>query len=134
MNSYNVYEKLYADTKATFTIVKNDKQYSLGEYMRMKAGNKLNSSAKSTGNIVTSSFSYLKEKFAAKKASAKNGTMKKFPMRTAASALLSAVIVCSLVLSLGVFSGKNINSEAPIIVEPESSEASTETYTELYEK
>lgn len=129
MNSYNVYEKLYADTKASFTIVKNDKQYSLGEYMLMKAGNKnlpAERNANTGNNIVLKSFSYIKEKLTVKNPPNKDRTIKKFPLRTTASALLSAVVVCSLVLSFGVFSGKNIHSKAPLAVESETSDVNNE--------
>lgn len=129
MNSYNVYEKLYANTKASFTIVKNDKQYSLGEYMLMKAGNKnlpAERNANTGNNIVLKSFSYIKEKLTVKNPPNKDRTIKKFPLRTTASALLSAVVVCSLVLSFGVFSGKNIHSKAPLAVEPETSDVNNE--------
>jgi hypothetical protein len=132
MNSYNVYEKLYADTKSAFTIVKNDKQYSLGEYMRMKAGNKnlpAERSVASGNSIVSKSFSYIKEKLTVKNPPAKDRIIKKFPLRTAASALLSAIVVCSLALSFGAFSTKNIHSEAPIIAEPETSDVEFEIPT-----
>ncbi len=128
MNSYNVYEKLYANTKAAFTIVKNDKQYSLGEYMRMKSGNKNLAAEKkqnSAINIVSTSFSNIKEKLNAKAPKAK--TIRKFPLRTAASALFSALIVCSLVLSFGAFSDKSVRYESPVIVEPENVESNEET-------
>ena len=130
MNSYNVYEKLYVNTKNAFTIVKNDNQYSLGEYMLMKAGKK-NLPAertKSTGNnIVSKSFSYIKEKLTVKNSPTKERTIKRFPLRTTASALLSAIVVCSLALSFGAFSAKNIHSEAPVIVEAENSNSELET-------
>jgi len=129
MNSYNVYEKLYADTKSAFTIVKNDKQYSLGEYMLMKAGKK-NLPAERTQNtgrnIVSSSFSYIKEKLTVKNPPHKDRTIRRFPLRTTASALLSAVVICSMVLSFGIFSSKNLNSKAPVVVEPETSEINSE--------
>ncbi len=137
MNSYNVYEKLYADTKAAFTIVKNDKQYSLGEYMLMKAGNKnlpAERHANTGRSIVSKSFSYIKEKLTVKNLPNRDKTIRKFPLRTAASALLSAVIVCSLVLSLGAFSGKNIHSDAPIIAEPETSDVEHELPSNFEEK
>ncbi len=129
MNSYNVYEKLYADTKTAFTIVKNDKQYSLGEYMLMKAGNKNLPAERNKNNglsIVSKSFSYIKERLTVKNPPHKEKTIKRFPLRTTASALLSAVVVCSLALSFGAFSGKNIHSEAPIVVEPEVSDVERE--------
>ena len=124
MNSYNVYEKLYADTKANFTIVKNNNQYSLGEYMLMKAGKKnLPAERKESANsIVLQSFSYIKDKLTVKKLPPKDKTIRRFPLRTMASALASALIVCTLALSVGVFSGKNINSKTPLIVEPEISD------------
>ena len=137
MNSYNVYEKLYADTKASFTIVKNDKQYSLGEYMLMKA-EKNNLPAERNinngNNIVSKSFSYIKEKLTVKNAPHKDRTIRRFPLRTTASALLSAVIVCSLALSFGAFSGKNLHSEAPVIVEPETGDTEYETPSNFEEK
>ncbi len=129
MDSYNVYEKLYADTKSAFTIVKNDKQYSLGEYMRMKAENKKLPAKKADNDslsIVSKSFSYIKDKLTVKTLPSKDKTIRKFPFRTTASALLSAVIVCSLALSFSLFSGKNIHSKAPIVVEPDTSEVNGE--------
>ena len=125
MNSYNVYEKLYADTKAAFTIVKNDKNYSLGEYMRMKAGSKNLPAERTqtlTTGIVSKSFSYIREKLSVKTPPSKDRRIGRFPLRTAASSLLSAVIVCSLVLSFSLFTGKNLNTKSPVIVEPETSD------------
>ena len=137
MNSYNVYEKLYANTKTRLTIVKNDNQYSLGEYMRMKAGNKklpAERRANTGNNIVSKSFSYIKEKLSVKNPTNSEKRIGIFPLRTTASALLSAVLVCSLVLSFGIFSGKNIHSKAPLVVEPEASDVNNELPSNFEEK
>jgi len=131
MNSYNVYEKLYADTKAAFTIVKNDRQYSLGEYMLMKAGKKNLPAERRAGtgnNIVSKSFSYIKDKLTVKNPPSKDRTIRRFPLRTTASALLSAVLICSLALSFSIFSGKNLHSKAPVAREPEVSDVENDSF------
>ena len=125
----NVYETLYNNMKNKFTVVSGDSEYTLGEYMLMKAGKK-NLPAERTQNtgrnIVSSSFSYIKEKLTVKNPPHKDRTIKRFPLRTTASALLSAVVICSMVLSFGIFSSKNLNSKAPVVVEPETSEINSE--------
>ena len=40
MNTVNAYEALYTNMKNRFTVVNDNSEYSLGEYMLMKAGKK----------------------------------------------------------------------------------------------
>ena len=124
MNSYNVYENLYANTKANFTVVKDNKEYTLGEYMLMKAGKKnLPAERNAKSGAVSAFFSYVNDKLTVKNPPAKDKTIRRFPLRTTAAAFLSAMMVCTLVLSFGIFSGKSTTGSAPIVSESEISEA-----------
>lgn len=121
MNSCNVYEKLYENTKAKFTIFNNNCEYTLGDYMLMKAGKKKNSSnlpatktVANTQKAVTAFFSYVNEKLTVKKPPVKDKIIRRFPFMTSATAFLSAMIVCGLVLSFGLFSAKDITSPSPM--------------------
>ena len=124
MNSYNVYENLYANTKANFTIVKDNKEYTLGEYMLMKANRKNLPAEKgaANGGVVSAIFSYVNDKLTVKNPPAKDKTIRRFPFKTTAAAFLSAMMVCTLVLSFGLFSGKSSVGTAPIVSETEVTE------------
>lgn len=114
MTSCNVYEKLYNNTKSKFLIVSDNREYTLGEYMLMKAEkknafSKLPVKSQSQKNkAITTFFSYVNDKLTVKTPPSGDRIIRKFPFRTSAAALLSAVLVCTLVLSFGLFSGKNI--------------------------
>ncbi len=115
MNSYNVYEKLYLNTKAKFTVVDGNNEYTLGEYMMIKAGKRQEKSnlptpISSATTTVNAFFSYINEKLAVKNPPAKDKTIRKFPMRTSAASFLSAVLISALALSFGAFSINSKNS------------------------
>ena len=109
MTSTNAYDRLYNTMKSNFTVVNEKREYTLGEYMLMKANAKTpgtnlpavrNADSNAIGNIVT----YVNAKLAVKKPPEKDKTIKKFPFRTSISAFVSALITCALIFSFGIFS------------------------------
>lgn len=109
MTSTNAYETLYNNMKNKFTVVSDNNEYTLGEYMSMKANaNTATSNLPATRNAnqnhsISSIFSYVNEKLAVKKPPVREKVMRKFPFRTTAAAFLSALVACTLMFSYGLF-------------------------------
>ena len=119
MNS-TCYDRLYENMKARFTVVSDNSEYTLGDYMRMQAAKKENRqtavavrSARGEGALV-SVINYVSDKLAVKSPAPKDKTIRRFPVRASASAFLSAVAACSLVLSIGIIGARALNIGAPI--------------------
>ncbi len=121
----NVYETLYNNMKNKFTVVSGDAEYTLGEYMLMKA-NPESGTAKSNLPAVRNSssntkiaaiFSYVNDKLTVKKPPVKDKTIRAFPFRTSAAAFLSAVVACAMIFSYGFFSMRNAGTTTQPIVE-----------------
>jgi len=117
MTSTSAYESLYNNMKKHFTVISDNNEYTLGEYMSMKADAKnesvsnlpaVRSSVVDT-HSVAAIFSYVNEKLTVKKAPVKDRTMRAFPFRTAAAAVLSALLLCTFVItySATVLNGTN---------------------------
>ena len=109
MTTYTAYENLYNNMKNKFTVVSEGSDYTLGEYMSMKANAK-NASKNlpavknsSQNNSITAIFSYVNEKLAVKNPPVREKVMRKFPFRTSAAAFLSAIVACALMFSYGLF-------------------------------
>lgn len=105
MNTVNAYEALYTNMKNRFTVVNDNSEYSLGEYMLMKAGKKKENSnlpvAKSCSSnapVISAFFKYVNDKLTVKKPPVKDKIIKKFPFRTSVAALMSAVVACTLLI------------------------------------
>lgn len=118
MNS-SCYDRLYENMKARFTVVNDNSEYTLGDYMRMQAAKKENRetavavrSMRGEGTLV-SLINYVSDKLAVKAPAPKDKTIRRFPVRASASAFLSAVAACSLVFSIGVIGAKTLNIGAP---------------------
>ncbi len=107
MNTANVYEDLYTNMKNRFTVVEGGTECTLGEAMLMRAGKKKETStlpvkrSYADDTVVSALFKYVNEKLTLKTPPAKDKTMKRFPLHTSISAVLSAVIACTLVISFG---------------------------------
>ena len=109
MTSYtNSYDKLYESMKDKFTVVNENTEYTLGDYMLMKAGKKKEDSllpVLQRSNVgkgeraVAMVVSYVSDKLTIKQPPAKDKTIKAFPFRASASAFLSAVVACTFMLS-----------------------------------
>lgn len=110
----NAYENLYKNLKNSMTIVENNKEYNLAEYMLMQANKEteeesiiLPVAAKNYAAVgekaLSAVVSYVNDKLTIKEPPVKDKTIIAFPFRASASALLSAVACCALVLSIGIF-------------------------------
>ena len=126
----NPYDALYTNLKNQFTVIYNGSECTVGDFMLMKDNKRSESSlpilASSAKNIsIASIVEYVNDKLTVKKAPAKDRTMKKFPLRTSLSAMLSATAACALVLSCGIFALSNNSATLPY-----TAEANEETYVE----
>ena len=123
MNTTNVYEDLYRNMKNSFTVVNNNAEYTLGEYMLMKAGTKKESSLPAVRNsnsgdmVVSTFFKYVNEKLTLKNAPVKDKTIRRFPFRTSLAAVFSALIACTLIVSYGIVALRGTTSSIPSTVE-----------------
>ena len=136
MTTYTAYENLYNNMKNKFTVVNDNKEYTLGEYMSMKANVKAASKnlpavkTASQNNSISAIFSYVNEKLAVKKPPVREKVMRKFPFRTSAAAFLSAIVACALMFSYGLFA---LNSSYSVPSTVETEESVTEELDEAYE-
>ena len=107
MTTYtSAYEKLYADMKTAFTVVNDGTESTLGEYMMKKASVSescnLPAVAYSKDSAIAAVFSYVNDKLTIKTPPHKDKTLRAFPFRATAAAMLSAVVTCGLLLTYGV--------------------------------
>ena len=113
MTSINAYENLFNTMKNGLTVVSKSGEYTLGDYMLLKAGklkeegNLPARSDASNAHAITALFSYVNEKLTVKAPPVKDKTIRSFPLRTMISAALSALVACTLVLSYGATASKN---------------------------
>lgn len=129
----NPYDALYTNLKNQFIVIYQGAECTVGDFMRMKANKKSESSlpiatttAKSTS--LSTIVEYVNDKLTVKQAPIKDKTIKSFPMRTSVSALLSATAACALVLSCGIFS----LSGAAGLNTPKTAEKPDTSYTESF--
>ena len=142
MNTVNAYEALYNNMKNRFTVVNDNNEYSLGEYMLMKAGKKKETSnlpvarsCASNNTAVTAFFKYVNDKLTVKKPPVKDRIIKRFPFRTSAAALMSAIVACTLLVTYGTVTLKSMTKDTPTSVYTENSEhEKTPEYTFTTEK
>ena len=123
MTSYNAYDRLYNNMKTGLTVVNDNGEYSLGDYMLMKAGKQKEIAALPVKNndalkskAITALFSYVNEKLEVKSTPHKDETIRSFPFRTTAAAFLSAILACTLVLTYGftVINNKDVASTVTV--------------------
>ena len=136
MNQAMTYDKLYNNMVKKFTVENDNTDYTLGDYMLMKARAKRNAMtvaannglavAESKSASLTTVFSYIGEKLRVKKAPVKDRTMRKFPLRSSLTALCSATIVCALVVFCAVFGLSSAKNEYDNIVSVTESDAEIE--------
>ena len=114
----NAYEKLYNNMKTRFTVVNGESECSLGEYMLAKANKNQNSSTLPVAaatlrqpSAVVSFVNYINDKLMVKEAPQKDKVIRAFPFRTAAAALLSALLVCTFVITYGASGLKSATDE-----------------------
>jgi hypothetical protein len=135
MASTTAYDILYNHMKTNFTVVNNNCEYTLGEYMLMKANAKKESTnlpaVRSTeGKALPNIINYVNDKLTVKQAPQKDKTIRKFPFRTTVSAFVSALITCALIFSYGIFT---VNTSEGGVVNTVVSEELYEETAEFYD-
>ena len=130
------YDSLYENLKNRFTVINENSECTLGEYMLIKARESAQkaslpvavSDKVANASMLQSVISYVNEKLTIKKAPAKDKTMKAFPFRTSFASLMSALLICSLVVTFGL-----IGTSAPVYEEESASGEYEMTETDIYE-
>lgn len=140
MATYNNYEKLYENMKNRLTVVDDNSEYTLGEYMCMKADNRKYESTlpvaqRSTAGrgerAVAMLVSYVNDKLTIKEAPVKDKTIRAFPLRASMSALLSAAVACTFIFTIGIIGARSLgadnsaNSDIIVVENTENVEAET---------
>ena len=133
--SMNAYDRLYSNMKTRFTVVNGNNEYSLGEYMLLKAGKKkeaatLPATASTLKQLspVRSFISYVNDKLMVKEAPAKDKVIRAFPFRTTAAAVISALLVCTFAVSYGLAGINNVtDANASYISVSEDEEITSKT-------
>lgn len=103
----NAYDSLYTNLKNRYTVIYDSAECTVGEYMLKKAGHtpKTNALAPVKHNEhhgLTGIVEYVNHKFSVTNPPKKEKTIRRFPLRTSFSALLSSVAACALILSCGI--------------------------------
>lgn len=139
-STINQYDALYTNLKNQFTVIYNGTECTVGDFMRMKANKKSDSSLPIATGARNASIAtiveYVNDKLTVKNAPVKDKTIKRFPLRTSASALLSATAACALLLSCGIFSltgAKNLSNSSFTAENTSYSENFTNEDTEAVE-
>ncbi|MBQ2793122.1 MAG: hypothetical protein IKL79_03935 [Clostridia bacterium] len=106
----NPYDALYTNLKNRFTVIHDGKECTVGDFMLMKAGKAAKGSSALTvvsaaheHNTLATIADYVNDKLTVKNPPVKDKTIRRFPIKTSASALLSSVAACALVMSCGIF-------------------------------
>ena len=130
----NPYDALYTNLKNRFTVIYDNSECTVGDYMRLKAGKNANATLPSASfvqdnRMVTAFINYMNDKLTLKNAPRKDETIKRFPVRTSMSAVLSAAAACALVMSCGIFALSGANNNSPYIADG----SETSEYVEVVE-
>ena len=104
----------------------------------MKAGIKKENASnlpamRNTSNqtAITAFFRYVSDKLTLKEPPVRDKTIRKFPFRTSAAALLSAVVACTLFISYGAVTMRGVKNNAPASIDAGITETVKETDTEI---
>ena len=112
----NSYDKLYENMRQRFTVSVEENQYTIGEYMLMKADGiydeenlpvEVKTAAVKSEMTVTNIVSFVDEKLTIKQPPIKDKTIRKFPFRASASAFLTASVACAFILSFALIGAKS---------------------------
>lgn len=119
----NNYDKLYENMKQRFTVSADDTEYTLGEYMLMKAEAKktenaalpvaVNTAVTKSEVAVTNIVSFVNDKLTIKQTPVKDKTIKSFPFRASASAFLTASVACAFILSFAFLGLQALSNPTP---------------------
>ena len=121
------YDKLYENMKQRFTVSDDNNEYTLGEYMLMKAEAKktqsaalpvaVNTAVTKSETAMTSIVSFVDDKLTIKQAPVKDKTIRSFPFRASASAFLTASVACAFILSFALIGLQALSTPAPTAYE-----------------
>jgi hypothetical protein len=127
MTSKSTYDNLYENLKNRFTVVNDNSECTLGEYMLMKANEGTKKSSlpvavqdySASKRMLQGLVAYVNEKLTIKKPPVKDKTMKAFPLRTSLASIFSALLVCTLVVTYGLLGSRDaLAGEATMQVTP----------------
>ena len=117
------YDRLYENMKQRFTVSENSTEYTLGEYMLMKADVKkadnaalpvaVQTAVTKSEMAVTNIVSFVDDKLTIKQAPVKDKTIRTFPFRASASAFLTASVACAFVLSFALIGARTLANSTP---------------------
>lgn len=123
----NCYDRLYENMKQRFTISQDSTEYTIGEYMLMKADVKkaenaalpvaVQTAVTKSEMAVTNIVSFVDDKLTIKQAPVKDKTIKAFPFRASAAAFLTASVACAFVLSFALIGAKTLTTPTPAVNE-----------------
>ena len=110
------YDMLLTNMQRRFTVDNDGSDCTLGEFMLIKATEKKQETALTVAQThavvatgeraVSAVVSYVNDKLTIKTPPAKDKTIKSFPVRTSASAFLSAAVACAFVFSFCLIGAK----------------------------
>ena len=107
MNNTNCpYEALYKSLENRLTLIDSGKEFNTYEYMMRKSGtvsSNLPVARAEVDHAIVAVVNYVNNRLTVKKAPIKEKTIKRFPLRTSFSALLSAVAACALIVSCCIY-------------------------------
>lgn len=141
----NNYDKLYENLKQRFTISSDGSEYTIGEYMLKKADVKridatlpvaLRSTATKSEVAVANFVSFVNDKLTIKEPPVKDKTIRAFPLRTSASAFLSAAVACAFIFSFALVGAKALSAsettaaESTVVTEQASEDVNVD-YNEI---
>jgi hypothetical protein len=126
----NNYEKLYENMRQRFTVSQDNTEYTIGEYMLMKAEAQktekaalpvaVQTAVAKSELAMTNIVSFVDDKLTIKQAPVKDKTIRSFPFRASASAFLTASVACAFILSFA-FIGLQALSTSPATTAQEES-------------
>ena len=117
------YDVLYENMKNRLTVVNDNSEYTIGDYMLMQVNRKREDSLlpvaeRSTTTpaerAVATAISYINDKLTIKELPQKDKTIRAFPFRASASAFLSAVVACTFMLSFVAIGARLGNTEPEV--------------------
>ena len=130
-NQMDNYEILLDTMKNRFTVAGESGDCTLGEYMLLKANEKKEVRALTVAGsnaiimkdraALPAMVSYVNDKLIIKTPPVKDKTIKSFPVRTSASAFLSAAVACAFIFSFGIIGVRvlglsgNVSPEASVV-------------------
>ena len=130
-NQMDNYEILLDTMKNRFTVAGESGDCTLGEYMLLKANEKKEVRALTVAGTnaiimkdraaLPAMVSYVNDKLIIKTPPVKDKTIKSFPVRTSASAFLSAAVACAFIFSFGIIGVRvlglsgNVSPEASVV-------------------